>query len=853
VTAAGSAVELHDFELIGVMPGEGDPGEIAWRESDEWCRAIVPGGVHESLIEGGRIEHPFFGANERRDDWIDEREWWYRTRFSRPETPAGTRTTLVFDGLDTVADVWLNGSRIGSHANQFRPAEFDVSRDLLDENTLLIRFSPPLAGREIPPSVKHTIGRIAEAMGRPEALSESGTGLSGLLPRATSLRKAAFSWGWDFAPRLPSIGIWRGVRLNLERGAAITGHHVGVSFLADDNSVAVVSALVEVDAFDATGCSARITLESPTGRVHEVTVPVLERSARAELTIEHPELWWTHDLGAPALYDVRIELSDSSGTLDRLDDRIGLRCIELDRRPDDIEGGRLFRFVLNGVPLFVRGAAWLPASPFVGSVTAETHRDRVLRAVEGNLTMLRVWGGGVYEHDSFYAACDELGVLVWQDFMFACTDYPSGSARFVDEVRAEARYQVGRLRNRACLALWAGNNEVEGLHLVAWGDVEPGDWGWSLFHEVLPQAVAELDGLVPYWPGSPWGEGGALEINGVTDGDRHDWEVWHGLTDPAIAIGESSYPTVGDSRHYRRYADDTGKFISEFGIHAAPELATIERWMPGVQVHDEVFDLHNKDSPKNKGDDLLSVTTGIPGTLREYVDLTQAVQAEGMGFAIEHFRQRQPHTGGALVWQFNDVWPGLTWSMVDVDGVPKSAYYAVARASSPLAASFRVADGQVELWLANNTLDDVELDLDVELGTFDGTQRLSERFVGRAPRSSSVLVRSAVAPDDGDHYAWVSSPAGLFPDARKHFAELADLALGSSELLVESTPTELVISSTGYSYSVRIEQPIPGIRLSDNCFDLRDGDRRTITVAGIDATTLRVSATQPRAGGALPG
>ncbi|RPF22653.1 glycoside hydrolase family 2 protein [Myceligenerans xiligouense] len=847
MTAPGSTIELPDFELVGLLPGEGDPAVLADHESGEWCRAVVPGGVHESLIEEGRIDHPFFGADERKDAWIDEREWWYRTRFPRPVTAPGQRTTLVFDGLDTVAEIWLNGRRLGRHSNQFRPAEFDVSDELADANVLLVRFSPPLAGREIPPSVQRTITRISEVMGRPEAATESGVGLSGLLPRATSLRKASFSWGWDFGPKLPSIGIWRGVRLRLERGAAITGHHVGVTALAADHSSATVAVRVDVDAFDATRCSVRVVLVSPSGRRFEATAPVRERSAGVELRIDDPELWWTHDLGQQNLHDVRIELSDATGVLDGVDDTVGLRTIVLDRQEDDVEGGRLFRFVLNGEPLFVRGAAWLPASVFVGSVSAETHRDRVLRAREGNLTMLRVWGGGVYEHDSFYAACDELGVLVWQDFMFACTDYPSGSARFVSEVRAEAEYQVSRLRNRACLALWAGNNEIEVLHLIAWGEVEPGDWGWSIFHELLPQTVAELDGLVPYWPGSPWGEGDALGINGESDGDRHDWEVWHGLTIPGLSTGEPSYPTVGDSRHYRRYADDSGKFISEFGIHASPELATLERWMPGVEIHDEVFDLHNKDNPKNKGDELLSVTTGIPTTLREYIDLTQAVQAEGMSFAVEHFRRRQPHTSGALVWQFNDVWPGLTWSLIDVDGVPKSAYYALARASAPVAASFRVADGQLELWLANNTREEIETELDIEVGRFDGAERKTERIAARVRAASSAMLWSTTAPDDGAHYAWVSSPDGLFPDARKHFAELGELALGDSEVIVEATASELTIISVGYSYSVRIEQPVPGIRLSDNCFDLRDGDRRTITVSGVDASTLRVTATRPRA------
>jgi beta-mannosidase len=827
-------VTLTDFRMLGLAPGEGDPAVLTADRSGDWIPVAVPGGVHEALIEAGRIAHPYRNAHERDAAWVEEREWWYRAKIDRPDATGAAR--LVFDGLDTVADVWLNGIQLGHHENMFRPAEFDVTLD--ERNILLVRFTPPLLGAEIKPEVARMVARLRRlsALGGGGDSFDEESAILRTLPVATTRRKAAYSWGWDFAPNLPSIGIWRPVRLQVASAPTIAGHHVAVTGLRADRSSATVR--VRVEAPD--HLRSRVTLVAPSGRtfVSEST------GHHHELVIADPELWWTHDLGAQALHAVSIELLEGGEVIDVVRDRVGLRTIELDRSKDRTGKGRLFRFVLNGMPLFARGASWLPAGMFPGSVTAQEHRDLVRRARDAHFTMLRVWGGGVYEQDAFYAACDEEGVLVWQDFMFACLDYPSADETLQREVALEAEYQVKRLRNRACLAVWVGNNEVHMFHSLVRLNLRRGSWGWHFFHRILPDAVAAHDGVTPYWPGSPYGEGGILAVNGTKDGDRHTWEVWHGTTIPFFSVGKRKYPTLGDQRHYRRYAEDTGKFASEFGIHASPELSTLRRWIDDelLDVHSPVFDAHNKDTPKNKGDELLSVTTGLPATLDEYVLYTQAVQAEGMAFALEHYRSRQPHSGGALIWQFNDVWPGLSWSLIDSDGVPKSAYYAAARASAPVAVSFIDTGRDLELWLMNNGPGRVTLDVDIELGSFDGTRRDAEGVTATVDPATSMMIWRGRPVRDADHYAWASSPTRAFPAARKHFAEIGRLRLGPSRLEVSATDGGLRIRSHGYSYSVRVEQPHPGIRLSDNCFDLRDGDERFIAVSGVDPAALAVSA-----------
>jgi beta-mannosidase len=894
-TAVHTIVPLTEFEILGLAVGAGDPADLGSGHAPDvgsdaglgWLPAAAPGGVHQALLAAGAIEHPFYGDNERKAAWVEEREWWYRARFADPRTPSagGARVRLVFEGLDTVADVWLNGVGLGRHENQFRPAVFDVTDQLAATNTVLVRFSPPLAGRAVPPSVGQWRDRLiglfaslvavgapadpapdpgstsAEPAGpaasegsddpapgdpTPDGVGPDGASLLTTLPLATTLRKAACSWGWDFGPNLPALGLWRPAWLSVEPGPVIEGHQVGLSWLAADRSQARVRVLVETAAGLAREVdqSARVRLTSPSGRVTTLEIPLGAGRGEAEATIDDPELWWTHDLGEQPLHELEIALWVDGAEVDRIVDRVGLRTVEVDRSPDPEQGGRLFRFVLNGTPLFARGANWVPGSQLIGSVSRQTYQDRVRRARAGNLTMLRVWGGGVYEADAFYTACDEQGVLVWQDFAFACVDYPSADPKLQAEVTAEAEHQVRRLRNRACLALWCGNNECQIMHGSVWQSLAPGDWGWHFFHDILPQAVARHDPFAHYWPSSPYGEGAdpVAAVNSIADGDRHTWEVWHG---DVIPTGQQ-FPTKGDERHYRRYADDTAKFVSEFGLHAAPELATLRRWIPeeDLWLHSPTLDLHNKDNPKNKGDELLAVTTGLPSDLAEQIEFTQAVQAEGLAFAVEHYRRRQPHTAGALVWQFNDVWPGFSWSMVDYDGVPKASYYAVARASAPLAVSFREAGpaGPLELWLVNNGPSRAEVVVEVESGWLT-SGRADGRFtvVAAAHPGQSVLAWSGPLARGADRYVWASSPVGAFPSVRHHFAEIGDLRFGPHRVEAEARPGALRLRSTGYCYGVRVSQPHPGIYLSDNWFDLRDGEERLITVEGADPAALAVT------------
>jgi beta-mannosidase len=846
-------MEITGFELVGTEPHL-TPAQLP---DEGWIPAAGTGGVHESLLAAGLIDHPYRDRNESSIRWIEERDWWFRTTFPGPGAlSAGQRARLVFEGLDTVVDLWFNGAPLGHHENMFRPAEFDVTGRLRESNDLLLRFSPPLAGLRVPDAVAEMGRRLGDVFaalagdapgGAPDEAGADGKdvgsaeagGMPTELGIATQRRKAAFSWGWDFGPRVPSIGIWNPVHLVLESEAAVTGHHVTVERIGDGS--ATVGLLVEVDAFAATApLTARVELVAPSGRTTRAELPVVDGAARGTVEVAEPELWWTHDLGEPSLYDVTVTLLVGGRALDHVADRVGLRTIALDRGSDP-EGGHLFRFVLNGVPIFARGADWLPADMFVGSVSPDRHRALVGLARAANMTMLRVWGGGVYEKDSFYAACDEEGVLVWHDFMFACTDYPSDDPALAAEVTAEATYQVKRLRNRACMALWSGNNEVQLIHGFAYQGYEPGPWGWDFFHRILPEAVAAYDGHVPYWPGSPWGEDpteGFMAVNGVLDGDRHAWEVWHGFD---FGAGGGPYATVGEARHYRRYAQDRGKFVSEFGIHASPERSTLERWIPAdrLAVHSPSFDHHNKDNPKDKHDAVLEIVTGLPADLDQYVDFTMVSQAEGLKFGVEHYRRRQPHCSGTLVWQLNDVWPGFSWSVIDHELVPKAAYHYLARAFAPVLASFRREGDTLELWVTNSGRASVRTDAIVTLAALDGTVDLQQRVaVDLAPAQSRLVWNRDDLPLTADRYAWVESTDGAFGPNRLFFAEVKDVPWPHAQLEVTARRTEpgvalLTVTSPEFAYFVHALTPVPGVLFNDNYVDLRADDTAVIEVTGL--------------------
>jgi beta-mannosidase len=824
------------WKLMDFAPGEGREKEVFSPGFDDsaWYDALVPGDVHRALMAAGRIPDPFYGTNENDVGWMEEREFWYRTTFAAGGIPApDERVLLVFHGLDTYAVVYLNGAPLGRSRNMFREIVFDVTGKLRwgQQNSLAVRFDPPLQKIEPKDDFRSTWGRN---------------------PERVFMRKAQYGYGWDWGPRLPTVGIWRPVELRRHRAAALLGTQFNTLRLAPDHASALVMVRVEVSRFAeaAKGGSAGALKAEVRLSVPGQKKPVLQESLALDgpeglqdvtgyYTIPSPRLWWTHDLGEQFLYDLHITLRRGKDVLDTVEQKVGIRTLVLDQSPDpDEPGTRFFRFVLNGAPIFAKGANWIPTDSFVGAIPDELYTRLLELAADGNMNMLRVWGGGIYETEPFYDLCDRLGILVWQDFAFACAMYPENDAAFAAEVEAEARYQVRRLRNRASLALWCGNNENQWLHdrnyPERWPEKVPG----TLYYDhILPSAVEALDGVTPYWPSSPYG---GNDYNSADDGDRHNWQVWHGgqprsFGDPVL--NERTPEGVS----FRHYAEDMGRFISEFGMHAAPVFETLRRVIPEDQRyhHSPVMDHHNKDNPKNKGDHLMETVTGLPRDLEEYIDFSMIAQAEGLKFGVEHYRRRKPHCSGALIWQLNDCWPVLSWSLVDYYGFGKAGYFYTQRAFAPLLASFREeADGGVSLWITNDRLEPYRGRVNARLGRFDGEIFWELPVEVDAPANSSTQVTRwsreelAAAPD---RYLWVHSLEDAFPPNRHFFAAVKDLAKPPARpqtkiRQVDANTIEVEACADAFVFFFHITHPSEHTRYTDNYFDLVPGEKRVVRI-----------------------
>ncbi|MFC5344409.1 glycoside hydrolase family 2 protein [Brevundimonas staleyi] len=810
----GSSIILDRWELLDFDPGQGSS------EGSGWMPISAPGDVYRALIASGRLDHPYRDRNEAAAAWVRDREWWQRTTFVAPEVAADETVDLVFDGLDTFATVFLDGIEIGRADNMFRPWTFPLTVQPGQTHTLAVRFDPTavaLEGVAPPPPWAAFTDRISRS-------------------KRNLMRKAQFGWGWDWGPDLPTVGIWKEARLEVRAKARIAD----VAFTTLTATDARAEARIDLDLSGVTaGLHAQIVLTDPGGaEVFRTDRDALD-SAPIALTLDHPRLWWTHDLGDQPLYALTVRLLDGDRLLDQTRRTVGLRTIALDQSPDpDEPGATFFTFVLNGVPIFAKGACWVPTTSFVGDVQSEPYDRLIAQAARANMNMIRVWGGGIYEPDAFYDLCDQHGLLVWQDFMFACAPYPDDAA-FVASVRAEVEHQVRRLRHHPSMALWCGNNENQAIHRINVDVSGVGTplWGAILYDDLIPGLLADLDPTVPYWPGSPWG---GANPNGMKAGDVHDWTVWHGIPPIPDDVMSEPFGYAPEKIVFQRYAEDTARFVSEFGIQAAPALATLKRWMDPADLDPDSEGFHQriKDESK-KALAMIAPETGPATSLQDYIDFTQWTQAEGLKFGIEHFRRRRPHCSGALLWQFNDCWPCVSWSLVDYDGVEKAAFHAVRRAFAPVLASFKaLEDGQAELWITNDTRTSAAGRAVIETARLSGVVLRSEEIAFDIPPGASRPIWTGSAPTARDQVLTVHAPDAVFAPNRMLPGPIARVALdrktrpGIVIRMCSDGSLHIELEASAYVAFVHFVSARADLIFSDNHFDMPAGSRRTIQVTG---------------------
>ncbi|MEU5828603.1 glycoside hydrolase family 2 protein [Micromonospora tulbaghiae] len=730
---------LHEGWTLRAEPGPAVPPEIAGTA----VPATVPGCVHTDLLAAGLIPDPYLDDNENRLTWIGRTGWVYETTFAW-QPGDEDRIDLVCAGLDTVATVTLNGVEVGRTENQHRSYRFDV-RALLrpDTNTLAVRFASPYRYAEA-----HR-DRLGD---RPNAYPEP----------FHFIRKTACNFGWDWGPTLVTAGIWQDIGLHAWSTARLASVRPLVTVV---DGTGRVELRAEVERAGDEPLTVRAAVAGVTA---EVAVPAGERTAVVTLTVPDPALWWPIGYGDQPRYDLDVSLHGAGGReLDAASRRIGFRSVRLDTTPD--AHGTPFALHVNDVPVFVKGVNWIPDDAFLHRVTRERLAQRFAQAAGANVNLLRVWGGGRYESDDFYDLADEMGLLVQQDFLFACAAYPEEEP-FRTEVEAEAREQVTRLAGHPSLVLWTGNNEnIWGWHDWDWQEPLAGrTWGRGYYLELLPEIVGELDPTVPYWPGSPWSGSEDVHPNDPAHGTTHIWDVWN--TDD-----------------YTRYRDYVPRFVAEFGYQAPPAYATLRRALsdeplahdsPGMAHHQKAAD---GDRKLRRG---LDAHLPPPADFDDWHYLTQLNQARAIQLGVEHFRSYRPVCAGTVVWQLNDCWPVTSWSAIDGDGRRKPLWYALRGAYADRLLTVQPRDGGLALVAVNDTAQAWSGPATVTRLTVTGEPRAKTSVDLDVPAYSSVVVvlpAELARPDDGRAELLVADAGDVVERALWFFAEDRDVRWPAAE------------------------------------------------------------------------
>lgn len=785
---------------------------------ETWSNATVPGCVHLDLLAHGAIPDPYYRDNEASLQWIGETDWSYERTFDvDAATLACTHQRLRCEGLDTLAELELNGQPLASVDNMYRTWEFDVAGRLLPRaNRLRIVFRSPLPYVRQKQSEHYLMHRGSRV--RPKSLDGGNW-----------VRKEPCNFGWDWGPHLLTAGIWRPL-------AIIAWDHARVadfSVRQRHEAGRVALDLTVAAETNAAGLQARWRVTGPDGTcIYESNTNFSGQESCASLTVDRPALWWPCGLGSQPLYTVSVELvHPSAGPLDSAARRIGLRQLDLVRERD--QWGESFRFRCNGRDFFTKGANWIPADTFDARVSDALLRDLLEGAAAANMNMIRVWGGGLYERDSFYDICDELGLCVWQDFMFACAAYPAHDPAFMASVRAEATDNVRRLRHHACLTLWCGNNEIEQMPIVL-GDT-PGGMPFpeytALFDKLLPEILNELDPGRPYWPSSEHSPHGPRFGKPASQdprwGDAHLWAVWHGR------------------EPFEWYLGSFHRFCSEFGFQSFPEPKTVLTYTAPLDrnLSSWVMEQHQR-SPSGNSSIVhyLIEWFRLPVGWENTVWLSQILQLLAIQTAVEHWRRNMPRCMGALYWQLNDCWPVASWSSIDSLGRWKALHYAARRFFAPVLIS-AVVDREkksVGVFLTSDAEHEKAATIAVLLTDTAGKELRRESHPTQLPANGSAQRLTVdVAPElaqmsERRLLLWleVADETGVLSRQLILFTRPKHLDIEPPALTWKAKPTAkgltVEITAARPALWVQFNHPDSDLRWDDSFFHLNAGETRRI-------------------------
>ncbi|PJJ66148.1 beta-mannosidase [Chryseobacterium geocarposphaerae] len=765
-------------------------------KENKWLTASVPGTVHLDLMNNKIIPDPYQDENEKKVQWVENEDWDYQTSFKLSSKElANQNIDLVFNGSDTFSEIYLNGKLLQSTDNMFRKWTIPVKQNLkIGENILQVKFKSAVnVGKELAKRVPFTT---------PES------------PRSY-VRKAQYQFGWDWGPRLVTAGIWKNVQLNFWNQAKFENVKIEQKALtrqkADLNIHAEIFAEKEGKySFLINKISQNITLKS--GK-NLISIPY---------QIQNPKLWQPNGWGDPNLYQLKILLQKDSKTIAEKSERIGLRTVELIQEKD--EKGKSFYFKVNGNPMYAKGTNWIPSDSFTPRITKAKYQKLIKDSKEANMNMIRVWGGGIYEDDEFFKACDENGILVWQDFMFAGSFYPS-DGNFQKNVELEVKDQIEKLQNHPSLALWCGNNEVDEA-IVNWGYQKQFKYSkedslqvWKdykkIFHEVIPNAIkkyATNDKQI-YWPSSPsigWGHQESL-----TEGDSHYWGVWWG------------------EQPFEIYNEKVPRFASEYGFQGMPTLETTKSMFsgaPDLSLQNGTIKAHEKHS---RGweiiDNYMKRDYHIPTDFVKYNYVSQLLQARGMQIAIEAHRRAKPYNMGTLYWQLNDCWPVVSWSSIDYLGNWKALHYQIKRSFENQVILTEEKDEVLNFYAVNDELKKFEdVSLIVYAKKFNGDtivrrrtdckKRCLDGILKLASPKTSFFISESERDNSFLNLILVDKKGNKIAESNYFFSKSKDLKLTKPTIQIKKiSPTEIEVSTDVLAKDVYL---MGDTHFSDNFFDL---------------------------------
>lgn len=782
---------------------------------EDWIDATVPGSVYGDLLQAGLMEDPFYRDNEYEATELSDHNYEYLRDFNvSRETLGHDRVLLTCEGLDTLCDLYLNGVNIISTDNMHRTYEIDVKNALHEGvNTLHAVFKNPIAYIK----QKHAEYPLVES---------EPTMMNGF----AYLRKVHCMFGWDWGPVLPDMGIWRSISIRGYDAARLDDVYITQNHKSGRVELDLRAAL---DNWSGRELTVTATVTAPCGKVFEKALTTKENENHLLIEIDDPKLWWPNNLGDQPLYDVNVTVKDGGNEIDSKNLRIGLRTLTVRREKD--QWGESFSFCVNGVDFFGMGGDYIPEDNIFSRLSRERTEVLIKSCVKANFNMIRVWGGGMYPEDYFFDLCDEYGLVVWQDLMYACGVYKFDE-HFEQNIVAETVDNVKRLRHHASLGLWCGNNEME----VGWAQ-----WGWSekfsgelkadyikQFEYVLPRLVKKLDPNTFYWASSPSSGGCFVDPDGEKAGDRHFWGVWHG-TLPFTA-----------------FRDIFPRFMSEFGLQSFPGIKTVKSFTePGDRnIFSYVMESHQKNSTCNaKILHYISETYKLPKDFESLLYASQLIQAEGIRYGVEHWRRNRGRCMGSIFWQVNDCWPVASWASIDSYGRWKALHYAAKKFFAPVLASASEAGTKISLHVSNETFNTVDGKL---------TWRLMDpesKVIRHGDKEISVGAFSTQECENFDFAELLDTKAKLrgsyfefrlfvggkaVSEGTVLFVKSKHFAFKNPQLSIEVSDAGdkllLNVTSKAYARFVELDLSEADAIFSDNYFDLSAGDIKHLEILKSD-------------------